>query len=569
MKKIIPITGLVLSITVASVSAATSITKNDLNVSTGVLTVAGVTDSKDGMITLNIPKLGITAEQLQAMSDHEAVNKLLYCGQQMVGEDGAFEFTVTIPHNESEGLYNISIGTDSDDAAKEATFYHIDENDYSQLISSLNSAAALGQNDFDTVYDASEQRLFRYDEAVGQNNGKIKKYLYDYAKNTGLSQTDSILNTSVHKAALAAQLFDEGKVAAAESLLGSMYIADNGVVKSYNVLDDYKTYVNTEEKRTCFAEVFGDCDTIASGEKAIVEAMILTVVRYPDNVTQLKSVFEKYASYINANTSKASLKDYTAIAGIPYTTLQSCVDAFNGGIGQTQGGGGGAGGGAGGGGGGGASGGSGSGSGGGSVTDSGNNIGVAPPGGNAHVSTLNIKFEDLNSVQWAYSAISELYERKIISGKSETRFAPNDKVKREEYAKMMVDMAGIEIDGSVNAFSDVMNDAWYKGYVNTAFKNGFCNGIGNGRFGTGMEISRQDMCVMAYNVIKKLGHEIPSAELTFEDSAEFGEYAKASVAALNKAGIVSGVGGNKFNPTGSATRAEAAVIIYKLLQYLE
>ena len=562
MKKFIPIMGLILSMSVADASAATSITKNELDISTGVLTVAGVTDAKGGMITLNIPKLGITAEQLQAMSDLEAVNRLLYCGQQTIGEDGNFEFTVTIPQGEAEGIYNISLGADSEDTANEATFYHIGETDYSRLIDLLNTAAASGQSDFDAAYEANEQKLFYYDEAIGQSSSKVKKVLYDYAKNVGLSQTDSILNTSVHKTALAAQLFDEGKAAAAESLLDSMYVTDNGVIKSYNVIADYKNYINTEEKRAYFAEVFGDCETVADCENAIAETMILTVVRYPDNVTQVKAVFEKYAGYMNANTSSAGLNNYTSIAGKPFTTLQSCVSTFNAGLGQTQGGG------AGGGGGGGASGGS-SGGGGGSVTDSGSNMGVAPPGGGNQGSTLSIKFEDLNSVQWAYSAISELYERKIISGKSETRFAPNDKVKREEYAKMMVDMAGIEIDNSTNAFSDVKSDAWYKGYVNTAFKNGFASGIGNGVFGTGMEISRQDMCVMAYNVIKKLGREIPSGELTFDDAAEFGEYAKAPVAALNKAGIVSGVGGNKFNPTGSATRAEAAVIIYKLLQYLE
>ena len=130
-------------------------------------------------------------------------------------------------------------------------------------------------------------------------------------------------------------------------------------------------------------------------------------------------------------------------------------------------------------------------------------------------------------------------------------------------------MAGIELDNTTNSFSDVKDNAWYKGYVNTAYKNGFLNGVGNGVFGAGMEISRQDMCVIAYNVIKKLGHEIPSAELAFEDGADFGEYAKAPVAALNNAGIVSGVGGNRFNPKGNATRAEAAVIIYRLLKYIE
>ena len=76
------------------------------------------------------------------------------------------------------------------------------------------------------------------------------------------------------------------------------------------------------------------------------------------------------------------------------------------------------------------------------------------------------------------------------------------------------------------------------------------------------------MCVMAYNVLKALGHEVADGEMTFADASEIAQYAKAPVSALNKAGIVKGVGNNKFNPNGSATRAEAAVIIYKVLMYI-
>ena len=73
---------------------------------------------------------------------------------------------------------------------------------------------------------------------------------------------------------------------------------------------------------------------------------------------------------------------------------------------------------------------------------------------------------------------------------------------------------------------------------------------------------------MAYNVIKALGHDIPDGELVFGDADAIGNYAKAPIAALNGAGIVNGVGNGNFKPTGSASRAEAAVIIYKVLMYI-
>ena len=73
---------------------------------------------------------------------------------------------------------------------------------------------------------------------------------------------------------------------------------------------------------------------------------------------------------------------------------------------------------------------------------------------------------------------------------------------------------------------------------------------------------------MAYNVLKSMGYEFDSNDLTFDDESEFSDYAKAPVSALKNAGIVNGVGDNKFNPKGNATRAEAAVIIYNMLVYI-
>lgn len=559
MKKIIPITGLVLGMSVASVYAATDITENKLDIQNGILTVGGVTDSESNMVTLNIPKQGITAAQLQQMSDQEATASILYCGQMVVGEDGAFRFTVKIPDGEAEGLYNISVGGNLEATAAESTFYMVDKNNYSTHISSLNDAAKLGKAQFDVAYDTLEQILFNYSEATSQGSDIIKNILWDFAKNSGFSTTDSVSNMSVYKAALAAQLLSENNISDAEKLLESMYAINDGTIMKYGVVADYKKYINTDEKKAYFLSVLQDSNTLAQAEKAMADALILTSVRYTENITTLKTVFDKYASFTGANTAKAKLSDYSSISGIAFASVEECVKVFNNTVGKNTSQSGGAGGGGGGGAGGGSS----------SKVDPSDNIGIAPPSGESHTEALSIKFEDLNSVQWAYSAISELYERKIINGRSETRFAPNDKVKREEFAKMVVDMAGLKLDNNTNSFSDIMDNAWYKGYVNTAYKNGFLNGVGNGVFGAGREISRQDMCVIAYNVIKKLGHEIPSADLTFVDGADIGEYAKAPVAALNNAGIVSGVGENRFNPKGSATRAEAAVIIYRLLKYIE
>ncbi len=543
MKKIIPIAGLVLSMTAASVNAQVVITENEMNMNTGVLTVEGVTDEPNTMVTINIPKVGVTPEQLQA-SDN-AGESILYSSQITSGENGEFTFTVDFA-GADEGVYEVYVGSEAGDAAEKTGTSYLEAGNYEGLIADLNEAAEIGETEFNTIFDANEETLFAYTDVEDVNKDVVKEILYNFAKDTGFLPADSAFNMSVYKAALAAQLISDERVADAALLVDDMYALPEGVIETYGTAADFNTYIDTDAKREYLASKFGECETLADFENELANALILTVVRYPDNVTKLQTVFENYQEYTNAKTDKANLNDYSSISGKTYSDLEACVKAFNKAV-------------------------DGGGGGGPSSDDDDDDeeFGVVTPGSpDINNDKLDIQFEDLNSVPWAYTAVSELYERKIVSGKSETRFAPNDRVTREEFAKMLVEMAGVKVEKGTNIFSDVADDAWYAGYVNTAYNNGFCNGIGNGTFGTGKEITRQDMCVMAYNVLKALGHDIPDGELSFDDAQAISSYAKAPVAALNSAGIVNGVGNNNFNPTGSATRAEAAVIIYKVLMYI-
>ena len=551
MKKIIPITALVLSMVTTGVNAQVVITENKMNMNTGILSIKGTTDEPNTAVTLNIPKVGITPENLQGRGD--AGDYIVYSGQVSSDENKEFSFTVDF-NGADEGVYDVYVGYASETAGEDTvakaedtkTSYTMSTN-YETLIGELNAKAAIGETEFDAVFDANEEKLFICPDVEVTNKDVVKDVLYNFAKDHGFVASDSALNMTVYKTALAAQLIKDGKVKDAQTLADDMYVLKDGVLAQHGAVDDFNTYINTDDKREYFGEKFKACKTVEDFENELINAMILTIVRYPGNVTTLQDVFEKYNKYLGANTQYAGLDDYSFISGKTYSDIKSCIKEFNDKVGNGGGGG----------------------SSGGSSSSSDLGLGVVLPGGTSpNAGTLGIKFEDLNPVPWAYSAISELFEKNIISGKSETRFAPNDRITREEFATLLVKVSGVSVNNSTNAFSDVKNDAWYKGFVNTAFEKGFCNGVSKGVFGTGMEITRQDMCVMAYNVLKALGREVANGEMVFADAAEISEYAKGPVSALNKAGVVNGVGNNKFNPKGNATRAEAAVIIYKVLKYI-
>ena len=214
-------------------------------------------------------------------------------------------------------------------------------------------------------------------------------------------------------------------------------------------------------------------------------------------------------------------------------------------------------------------GGSGNGGGNSGISLGGNSIqGISGEGTTLPVEKIPLNFIDLGSVRWAYPSISVLFDMGIVSGVNDTEFLPEREVKREEFTKMLVMAMGEDIQQYESAFSDVQADAWYANYVGCAYSKGIINGISSTEFGVSMNITRQDMAVMIYRAMLANGYNPTSSSLEFSDKDSVSGYALEAVAELSKIGVISGRGDNMFAPQKTATRAEAAVVIERALQYL-
>lgn len=169
-------------------------------------------------------------------------------------------------------------------------------------------------------------------------------------------------------------------------------------------------------------------------------------------------------------------------------------------------------------------------------------------------------FSDISNYIWAENAITSLYEKGVISGKAEGKFCPADKVTREEIVKMICDAFGIAPKNDVSIFKDAKGK-WFEGYVNAAYEKNIINGIDEENFGTGKAATREDIAVIFARTVGADGE----GELTFGDSAQVSKYAHNAIFALNQKGVISGYPDGSFRPKNSMTRAEAAVVIYNLL----
>lgn len=178
---------------------------------------------------------------------------------------------------------------------------------------------------------------------------------------------------------------------------------------------------------------------------------------------------------------------------------------------------------------------------------------------------VEIIFDDMQGYEWAYEAVDTLFNAKIVNGMSDFLYCPAQFVTREQFAKLLCEAFDIKKGELEVDFFDADKNAWYYPYVENMASNGLINGVGNGFFGVGSNITRQDMAVMMYRVGEKLGYFSVSPSVNpFNDENSIAPYAIKAVKTLREQGIVKGDNMGNFNPSSNATRAEAAQIIYNM-----
>ena len=177
-------------------------------------------------------------------------------------------------------------------------------------------------------------------------------------------------------------------------------------------------------------------------------------------------------------------------------------------------------------------------------------------------------FTDIHN-HWAADNILFAASRGLLSGTSDTTFSPNTGMTRGMFVTALGRLAGINPDSyKTGKFTDVKADAYYAPYVNWAAQNDIVEGVTATTFAPDTNINREQMAVIMANYAKKLGYDLPKTlqAVTFSDNAQISSWAKNAVRTMQQAGILSGKNGNKFDPKGTATRAEVATVLRRFVE---
>lgn len=183
-----------------------------------------------------------------------------------------------------------------------------------------------------------------------------------------------------------------------------------------------------------------------------------------------------------------------------------------------------------------------------------------------------VSFSDLAKVEaGAGREITVVAAKGAIEGKSEGKFVPQDKVTRAEFAKMLIRALDLENGSATETFADVDSDDWFAPYVSAAAQLEIINGRSATKFDPNATITRAEMATMIARALKVSRGATDVADVNaalkgFADAGNINATLKDGVAFAASHNIVVGNAG-KFLPKNNATRAEAAVIIYRALKF--
>ena len=157
-------------------------------------------------------------------------------------------------------------------------------------------------------------------------------------------------------------------------------------------------------------------------------------------------------------------------------------------------------------------------------------------------------FADVPETYWAYDEIAWAYENGYVNGTSATTFAPGASISRQQVWMILARLSGADPANMVEARQ------W-------AIDSGISDGTNPGN-----AVTRQQLAALLYRFAQMNGQGFTGAwafQLDYPDADQISEYAYEAMCWMTMNGVIAGTSQGTLNPTGTATRAQFAVMLYR------
>lgn len=171
------------------------------------------------------------------------------------------------------------------------------------------------------------------------------------------------------------------------------------------------------------------------------------------------------------------------------------------------------------------------------------------------------------SGHWAESMIRNAMQKGIMTGVGNGDFAPNAAMTRGMLITALGRMEGVKAgmyEGG--SFADVKQEDYFASFVAWAVAENIASGMSETVFAPNAEVTREQLAVFLYQYVQKKGIALTGESKTFTDAEGISDWTKDAVAALTGAGLLNGRPDGSFNAKGKATRAEVATVLVKLAE---
>lgn len=183
-------------------------------------------------------------------------------------------------------------------------------------------------------------------------------------------------------------------------------------------------------------------------------------------------------------------------------------------------------------------------------------------------------FDDV-SKHWAKADIELMANKLIVKGATDTSFAPDNNITRAEFTALLVRALGLTSDTASATFTDVISSDWFAGSVGAAVKAKLVSGFEDNSFKPNDTITREQMAVMIASAIKAAGKKVADPTTSskflasFDDRGSISSWAQVAVSQSIEAKIISGMTDTTLVPSANASRAQAVVMLKRLMQYVD
>ncbi len=184
----------------------------------------------------------------------------------------------------------------------------------------------------------------------------------------------------------------------------------------------------------------------------------------------------------------------------------------------------------------------------------------------------NVAYTDMTK-HWAKNTVNMMASKFIVDGPTRKTFAPDKNITREEFAEYLARGLGLSGDKkTADRYLDVGAGHASAAYIGAVSKAGIVEGGSDGRFRPKDSVTREEMATMLVRAMTYAGVSTVSTSTAlngYKDKGKVSSWAKEGMSICVMAGFIKGASATELKPQNNATRAEAAVMLQRFLEYAE